>query len=353
MNRNLKLNSAKLDQSSISIERLRQGFCIACIGIATILIFPQMIGAQAEKQKSERKEPQAQEKQNKKPRKFIGSNDGYKKGGLVYSTYKNAEGEELELKCDVYVPNGDGPFPTIIAVHGGAWRSGAKWHMMRHAWKFVKADFVVVAINYRHAPKYKFPAQIHDVKAAVRWMRQNHKKYKIDKEQIVAFGYSAGGHLVSLLATTDPEDGLEGTIPEAQKGISTRVKAVVAGGAPCEFSWIDEDSWSLNYWMGSTRNRAPEKWKRASPINHISKDDPPFWFFHGTRDQVVPASSTEKMNEALEKAGIETSRKEYPGYGHFSMFSNIETVDIAVEFYNKILDRKSAKPSDPSETSKR
>ena len=95
-----------------------------------------------------------------------------KRGGIVYRTIG-----DIELKCDAYVPDGAGPFPAVLAVHGGAWRSGAKWHMIRHARKLAAAGFVVVAINYRHAPSHRFPSQIEDCQAALHWMCGHAEQY--------------------------------------------------------------------------------------------------------------------------------------------------------------------------------
>ena len=203
-------------------------------------------------------------------------------GGVVYRE-GTENGNDYRLTLDVYVPEGEGPYPGILAVHGGSWRSGTKLNWMRHARKIARAGFVVVAINYRHAPRDPFPAQIHDCKAAIRWMRVHADKYKIDPEQIGGTGYSAGGHLVALLGTSDMDDGLEGDVPESEQGISTRLQAVAPGGAPCEFSWIDDDSRALAYWLGDSRQKNPEIYRAASPTTYITADDPPFYFFQGNR----------------------------------------------------------------------
>ena len=249
-------------------------------------------------------------------------------------------GADYQLKLDVYVPEGQGPYPAILAVHGGSWRAGSKFHWLRHGRKMARAGYVVVAINYRHAPTHKFPAQIHDCKAAVRWMRINADEYKIDPEEIGAAGYSAGGHLVGLLGTTDADDAMEGDVPEDERGISTRIKAVAAGGAPCEFSWIDEDSSALAYWLGNSRRDDPEIYKAASPTTYITEDDPPFHFFHGTSDWLVPESSPKLMHEKLQEQSIESTYKTYEDFGHFGLFSHLEAFDPVIEFFNEHLERK-------------
>lgn len=256
-------------------------------------------------------------------------------GGIEY-----ASGDDYRLTLDVYVPEGEGPHPAILAVHGGAWRSGSKFVWFRHARKLARAGFVVVAINYRKAPMFQFPAQLYDCKAAIRWMRKNSDEYKIDPEQIGAIGYSAGGHLAAMLGTTDREDGLEGShIPEDQE-ISTRIQAVASGGAVCEFSWIDEKSRALCYWLGKTRGDAPEVYKRASPISYVTPDDPPFYFFHGGKDWVVPDSSPKAMHAQLQKQSVNSKYESYDDMGHMALFSHMEAMDPVIDFFNSTLKRR-------------
>lgn len=267
-----------------------------------------------------------------------GEYDFEKRGGIVYSRTG-----ESTLTCDVYVPELEGPLPTVLVVHGGGWRAGSKLHWIRHARKLVKHGFVVVAINYRHAPSSKFPAQVHDVKQAVRFMRKNAERYNIDPDRIGAYGYSAGAHLVSMLGTTDEEDGLEGTVPEGySEFLDTRIRCVVAGGAPTEFDWLGENSRALGYWLGDgvTINNNPELFESAYPTTYISADDPPFYFYHGTSDMVVPLKAARVMHEKLEAAGVNSQFVEYEGSGHFGLFSKIgEPLDQIIEF----LDRELAK----------
>ncbi len=238
---------------------------------------------------------------------------------------------------DVYVPEGKGPYPAILAVHGGSWTSGTKVHLLRHAWRLAERGYVVVAINYRHAPTYKFPCQIHDCKQAVRWMRHNASEYKIEPEKIGAYGYSAGGHLVALLATTDAEDGLEGDVDEPFKSYSTRLQAVAVGGAPCEFSWAG--STTLAYWIGATKDKRPELYTAAAPITYIDQDDPPFYFYHGESDFLVPSSSSQKMRDQLQAAHVTCTYEVVKNKGHFWTFSDFRQFDRAIDFFDDTLQK--------------
>lgn len=263
----------------------------------------------------------------KKPPRF----EYTKRVGVIYD-----KGTDYRLACDIYQPVGKGPFPAVLAIHGGAWRHGSKMQMLRHAWELASRGYVVVAINYRLAPDNKFPTQIHDCKSAVRWMRSKAKKLKIDPDRIAAFGYSAGAHLAAMLGTTDNNDGFEGDIKDEKlKPISTRVQCVIAGGAPCEFEWIR--SKSLVYWLGHSPQEKPELYRKAAPLSFISKDDPPFLFIHGTTDKVVPQRSSQKMHEQLTKAGIESRYVTVKGKGHFATFSDLSWMDTAIEFMDEVM----------------
>ena len=252
-----------------------------------------------------------------------------KRGAIVYR-----KTDSFELKCDVYVPEGKGPYPAILAVHGGAWRTGTKFALLRHAWRMAENGYVVVAINYRHAPEFRFPAQIHDCKFAVRWLKANADEYKIDPTRVGAFGYSAGGHLCALLGTTKPADGLEGTVAEAHKAFDSSVLAVAAGGPPCDFEWVEENSRVLSYWLGGSKKEKPEMYLKASPINYVSSDDVPFFLFHGDSDLVVPVKSSLGFHNALLKKGVSSKREIATKSGHLGTFSDLKWMDKSIEFFD-------------------
>ncbi len=223
-----------------------------------------------------------------------------KHGAIVF-----ASGDGFELKCDIYQPKSDDPRPIMLAIHGGAWTTGTKFAMFRHARILANRGYVVMAINYRLAPDHKWPAQIHDCKHAVRWIREHAEKYNADPNRVYAFGYSAGGHLASMLATTDKDDGLEGNVLEPYSKHSSRIDGLIAGGSPMEFSWIDEESTTLKYWLDATRASDPEKYAQASPAAFITDDDPVAVLFHGTSDSLVPTSSPESFIDRCKEANID------------------------------------------------
>jgi acetyl esterase/lipase len=233
---------------------------------------------------------------------------------------------EFRHTCDVYLPPGDGPFPAVLMIHGGAWTSGSKGHMVAHARTVCAAGYTVVSINYRLAPKHLFPAQIDDCHAALAWMKTNAAKYKIDPERIATYGYSAGGHLASLL-------GMQ-CCGEAE---GPHVKCVIAGGAPCEFRDIPPNVSAFSFWLGGSRKEKPDNYIQASPTNFVSKQSPPVFFFHGGDDNLVPRRSPDALDELLKKEGVKTQFYSIDGKGHIGAFLDTKAPTEAVKFLDSVL----------------
>ena len=247
--------------------------------------------------------------------------------------------ESGPLKADVYAPRGDGPFPGVLVVHGGAWRMGTRGQLAGVAQRLAKNGFVAVAISYRLAPVYKFPAQIDDCKGAVRWMRTNAERLKIDPDHIGGFGYSAGAHLVTLLGTTDAEDGLEG-VDDPASVPSTRLQAVAAGGTPCDFRPLPEDIEGLAFWLGGSRAKVPEQYRLASPASFVTADDPPMFFFHGENDDLVPLVSPQQMRDALTRVGVAADLYVVPRLGHIASCVDRGAIDRSIAFLGQHLKTK-------------
>jgi acetyl esterase/lipase len=234
---------------------------------------------------------------------------------------------DISLKCDVRVPTGPGPFPAVLCVHGGAWMTGTKEHMNHVADHLAQKGYTTVSINYRLAPKHTFPAQIEDCRAALEWMRSHAGKWRLDATRIAGFGYSAGGHLVSLLATE----------VEANATDDKRLQCVVAGGAPCDFRLMPPNWETLAYWLGGTRKEKPEAYELASPLKFVSADDPPAFFFHGEQDLLVPRLSAEAMVFSLKNAGVSASMHLVPKAGHLRAFFDADAIGKSIEFLDSHL----------------
>lgn len=211
---------------------------------------------------------------------------------------------DVDLDADVFLPAGDGPHPGVLLVHGGAWSRGHKSEMKFVGKLLAEQGYTAVSITYRLAPKHPFPAQLEDCQAAVRWMRINADRYKIDPDRVGGYGYSAGGNLVALLATMqDCPAPLAEDAPE-RPAPSTRLKAVVCGGTPFDFRGMDGDDRLLAYWLGGTRREKPGWYRLASPASFVSRDDPPFLLYYGQNDQFVDPASSREMFSTLQRTGV-------------------------------------------------
>jgi len=243
--------------------------------------------------------------------------DPIKLGTVEYDiTYGEAGG--VALRMDVYYPQfADRTVPAVLYVHGGAWISGdkASGTGVMIIPELVARGYLVAAINYRLAPEHKFPAQIEDVKCAVRYLRANATTYGIDANRIGAFGGSAGGHLVALLGTSDRRAGFEGSCGYDDQ--SSRVQTVVDLFGPADLTVLFKGAGItvLRQVFGTT-DSASEIVSKASPISHATGDDPPFLILHGDEDALVPLSQSEMLYDALATAGVPATLVVVKNGGH-------------------------------------
>lgn len=219
---------------------------------------------------------------------------------VVYTTIG-----ENKLKLDLAYPDeGDGPYPGLVVIHGGAWRAGDKAQMRDLLDRFAKQGYVAMSPQYRFCPKEVFPAQVHDVKTALRWLRAHAADYRLDPDRVGAMGFSAGGHLALMLGVTDADDGLEGDV--AADAPDTRVQAVVNYFGPTDLLADDIPDVSkplVKDFLGGEPKDKEALAKQASPLTFVTKDDPPILTFQGTKDPLVPHTQAVKLEEALTKAG--------------------------------------------------
>ena len=232
---------------------------------------------------------------------------------------------------DLYLPEkeSDKPLPVVVYIHGGGWHAGSKagcWSL-----PLVKEGYAAASVEYRFSDKAKFPAQIQDCQAAIRWLRANSKKYHLDPDHIGVMGDSAGGHLSALLGTS----GGKKIFPAigGNEDQSDRVQAVCDFYGPTDFTKVmaqaeaDEKnvksvikfnmpSDPYSSLIGVKLGEDETKGEAVSPIHYVSKDNPPFLIFHGTKDALVPLAQSEELVELLKKAGVPVHLQVFEGAGH-------------------------------------
>ncbi|MCB9924847.1 MAG: alpha/beta hydrolase [Planctomycetaceae bacterium] len=237
-------------------------------------------------------------------------------------------GGDTELKLDLAQPDGDGPFPAIVFIHGGGWYQGSRQGYRGQIMEAAKRGYVAATISYRlmkfdeekketTTAKPIFPAQIHDAKASIRWLRANAEKYHVDPERIGVTGGSAGGHLSLLVGLTDNKSNLEGDGGNSDQ--SSRVQAVVNVFGPTDMAACHKTSvvaWIFRLFMGGTPDETAETYTAASPITYVSKDDPPVLTLHGDRDTLVPIAQATTLDEKMKAAGASHTLMIFEGQGH-------------------------------------
>lgn len=226
------------------------------------------------------------------------------------------------LKLDIIRPKrpADSPLPVIVFIHGGAWRAGNKSGGVARLLPFAASgNYFCASVGYRLSGEATWPAQIHDCKAAIRWLKANAKKYNINPEKIGVWGSSAGGHLVNMLGTSGDVKGLEGDCGSPDQ--SSRVACVVPFCGPSDFMAIGRLKGgaapaAVTQLLGGPIDEKKEAAIAASPVTHVSKDDPPFLIVHGTADRTVPFAQAETLHAALKKAGVDSTLVKIEGGGH-------------------------------------
>lgn len=220
-------------------------------------------------------------------------------------------GPDRAEKADLYLPP-EGPpghmHPGIVIIHGGGWTGGDKAapREVNIGTTLAAAGYVCLSINYQLAKPGMptFPANIQEAKRAVRWLRKNSARLRLDDAKIGAIGGSAGGHLTALLALTGPECGLD---PPDDADISCRIQAAVPLYPHCASTW--EGGTPLQTYdslpmFAKPRGEAAGLWDSALPIKSLSADDPPLLLLHGTADKTTPLAQSTRLHEAAVKAGV-------------------------------------------------
>jgi len=213
--------------------------------------------------------------------------------------------------------------PAVLMVHGGGWRSGDRSHNHTLARQLAAKGFVTVTVEYRLSTEALFPAAVHDLKAAVRWVRANAAKYNVDTVHIAILGFSAGGELAAFVGSTNGDPTFEGNGGNAAH--SSAVQAVIDIDGTLAFihpeSGEGDDSKSISaatYWFGYPKIEKPDLWRDAAPLSHVGKNAPPFLFINSSVDRMH--AGREDFISILKKHNIYSTVKSFPDAPHTFMF---------------------------------
>ncbi|MBB5034043.1 alpha/beta hydrolase [Prosthecobacter vanneervenii] len=250
---------------------------------------------------------------------------------------------DVSLKLDLHRPQGEKP-PLIVYVHGGAWRGGSKEDVPIGS--LLERGYAIASVNYRLSTQAVFPAQVHDIKAAIRFLRANAGVYHINADKIVIIGSSAGGHLAALVGVTNGVKELEGTVGENLEQ-SSDVQGIVSFFGASNLMTILSQSTpkgrefripALKLLLGDTPDKKPELAKLASPVAHLDKKDPSLMLIHGDADPQMPPPQSDELAKGYRELGLPVTLIVMPGSRHGGAeFYDDERTAIVSKFLDKVL----------------
>lgn len=238
--------------------------------------------------------------------------------GLKKETHIYAVSGGRDMKLDIYRPkSSNGPVPVIVFTHGGGWAIGTRRIIEPAFLRQIKRGYALVSVTYSLSRKASWPAQIHEVKAAYRWVRANAGTLGFDPDRIIAAGGSAGAHLACVAALSGPGI-LEGNLGET--GASSDVSAVIALYPPTDLAQIFAKGrigrQSVGGLLGGPPKRKPDELKEATPGTHVRADAPPIYLVHGTIDHVVSYEQALLLVDTVRGAGGQIELATLRGVAH-------------------------------------
>lgn len=259
---------------------------------------------------------------------------------IVYAT---VDGKPLAL--DVYVPESASSPPLVVWVHGGAWNTGTRANVPM---VFVENGFATASVDFRQASDARFPAQVHDIKAAIRFLRGSAAKYGYRTERIAIAGNSSGGHLAALVGVSSGHRELEGAIGD-QLQHSSAVQAIVSyyGASNLRSILSQSTPFGLNVrrpalerLLGALPDQVPELAALASPVSHVDKSDPPLCLLHGDQDPQMPINQSHELEGAYKKLGLDVHLRVVHGAAHGGrVFYAPEHLDPVIAFLRRAIGR--------------
>ena len=256
--------------------------------------------------------------------------------------YSNPDGQHLQLNL-ARPKNSSGAMPAVLCIHGGGFRGGSREGNNVLCLKLAQRGFVAATVSYRLAPKYQFPAAVHDVKAAVRWLRANAAKYQMDPARIGVTGDSAGGHLAQFLGVTAGVKEFEGEGGNAHQ--SSSVACVVNRYGPSDFTKSYGKSVDaaevLPLFLGGDLQTARQRHIQSSPLNWVTPHAASTLLLHGTEDKYVAYEQGVWLRDRLQACGVEVELLTFEGAGHGFKGADAEKAEQALlAFFEKHLKPK-------------
>jgi acetyl esterase/lipase len=252
---------------------------------------------------------------------------------------------------DLFLPRQPGRPPLIVWVHGGAWRSGSRKDMPLMA--MVDRGFAVASVDYRLSPVARFPAQAHDVKAAIRFLGAKQEQYGYDAGRIAVAGNSAGGHLAALVGVTSGNTELEGTVGE-NPGQKSDVQAIVSLYGMSDLTTILGQSTphglsvrvpALQLLLGGQPEQVPELARLASPVFHVDGGDPPLLLIHGDEDPQAPIEQSYELDRRYDALKLPHRLVVLHGSKHGGPeFFDAERSELMAKFLAEHLNRRRSRP---------
>ncbi len=266
--------------------------------------------------------------------------------GKIIKDIKFTNINEHDLKLDLYLPEKTEKSALVVWIHGGGWQKGSKKDCKVN-W-LSEHGYSVASISYRLSQVAKFPAQLHDCKGAIRWLRANSSKYGFEPNDIIVAGSSAGGHLAALVGTTSGNERLEGEVGGNLTQPSS-VSAIIDYYGPTDFilrsktqpSRANEIGSVVYNLLGGGADKKVGLAKLASAAHHVTKDDPPLLIFHGDKDNTVLIDQSEAIIKAYKSTGLSVRMNVLPGKKHGgAVFYHGENRKRVLEFLEEVLNPK-------------
>lgn len=262
--------------------------------------------------------------------------------GVVFEKdieYTNPDDQHVQLNL-ARPKSGEGPFPAVVCIHGGGFRAGKRDGYNKLCLTLAERGYVAITVSYRLAPKYPFPAAVHDVKAAVRWLRANAAKYRVDPERIGTTGGSAGGHLAQFLGVTAGVPQFEGNGGHADQ--SSRVTCVVNVYGPSDFTKSYGKSVDaaevLPLFLGGDLEHERHRHILASPLYWATPSAAPTLCIHGTKDAYVAHEQATWIVDRLKAADVAAELLTMEGAGHgFKGDDAVKAEQALIAFFDKHL----------------